>query len=244
MVTEKGIEVIFVTLDDLVEDIDEICRLARKFKDGEVVMCLGSGNEEETNNLKTMTEETKTAQPSEDVAVNAVHAGQKGFSMVEMMIAVTLISIVLLAIGTLSSICASGIALVQRKRASENYAVELSSKLKADQKIMMPEGGAFAVDAATGDPQRATDGAVALNCSALYCDKIISVPSGIEGASATEKIISWDAQLPGDATVKFVRAWTLSDEDAQRNWRRITVAVFPPDSQIPATFSVTGGVIK
>lgn len=174
----------------------------------------------------------------------SAYAGQKGFTMVELMIAVTLISLVLLAVGVLTSLNANGIALVQRKRAAENYAVELSSKLKSAQKLMMPEGGAFAVDAISGEPVRATDATVALNCSDFYCDRIITIPSSNEGTSATEIVYDWGSPLPEGASVKFVRAWTLSDEDAQRNWRRITVAVFPPDSQIPTTYSVTGGVIK
>lgn len=226
---------IFVTLDDLTEDIDEICRLARKF-DGEIVLALGSDYEDKSmRNLNTMTKKPETAPE---------RAGQKGFTMVELMIAVTLISIVLLAVGALTSLSANGMALVLRKRAAENYAVELSSRLKANQKIMMPEGGAFAVDPVTGDPVRATDATVALNCTEMYCDRIITIPSETEGASATEMVYRWNGSLPEGASVKFVRAWTLSDEDARRNWRRITVAIFSPDSQIPTTYSVTGGVIK
>lgn len=237
MMAER-IDMIFVTLDDLIEDIDEICRLARKF-DGQVVLALGSDYEDEsTNYLTTMTEKPITAATESEIA------RQKGFTMVELMIAVTLISIVLLAVGALTSLSTSGIALVQRKRAAENHAVELASRLKADQKIMMPEGGAFAVDPITGDPVRATDATVALNCSDMYCDRILTIPSETEGTSATEMVYSWGGALPEGASVKFVRAWTLSDEDVRRNWRRITVAVFTPDSQIPTTFSVTGGVIK
>lgn len=237
-------EMIVVTLEDLAEDIDEICRLARKF-DGEVVLCLQRGDgQHRSNEENNMTEVFITKPAGEKTGEKPAFAEQQGFTMVELMIAVTLISVVLLAVGALSSLTANGIALVQRKRAAEKYAAEISSRLKADQKTMIPEGGAFPVNAATGDPVRMGDGRVKLTCSEMYCDRIISIPSETEGAGATEQVISWGGQVPEGASVRFIRAWTLSDEDAQRNWRRITVAVFPTDSRVPTSYSVTGGVIK
>lgn len=169
---------------------------------------------------------------------------QEGFGMIELLVAVTLISMTLLAVGALSSLSATGLALVSRKRAAESYAVGVGSRLKAQQRISLPEGGAFQVEAATGLPVRDPGNRVELNCSNQYCDKIVILAPERDGTSPREIEIGWDEPLPEGASLKFTRAWTLSDEDAVRNWRRVTVAIFATDSNIPVTVSVTGGVIK
>lgn len=234
--------VIVITLEDLLSDPDEICRLAKK---EDIVMILNNGKNEVTpNNSLRNNEAALLAVNHSNITSKAKHNSQKGFSMIELLVAVTIISITMLAVGALSSLSATGIALVQRKRAAENKAVELTAKLRAQQKVSLPAGGAFAVNPQTGEPTRNAQGGVTLNCSAAYCDRVVTIPSSMEGKSATEKVIGWDEAMPSEATHKFTRAWNVRDEDATRNWRGITVAIFPADSSIPATFSVTGGVIK
>ena len=168
-----------------------------------------------------------------------------GFSMLELLIAVTIISIVLLAVGALGSIVVNGMALTLRKREAESSATEAVSKIKSQRRENLSVGGAFAVDNQTGKPARNGEAEVALNCSAVYCDRVITIPNPIEGAGPDrQQVIGWDDPLPAGASVRFVRAWTISDEDAARTWRRMSVAVFPGGSLIPITYTVTGGVIR
>lgn len=236
---------IVITLDDLLKDPDEICRLAKK---EDIVMLINRGKTKSHCNcsesfILSGGDLLSTNAANELSAANSKNS-QKGFSMIELLVAVTIISITMLAVGALSSLCANGIALVQRKRAAESKAVELTTKLSAQQKTSLPAGGAFAVNQQTGEPVRNAQSSVTLSCSAAYCDRVITIPSDIEGRSATEKVIGWDDAMPPDANQKFIRAWNVRDEDATRNWRRITVAIFPADSSFPVTFSVIGGVIK
>lgn len=173
-----------------------------------------------------------------------VKRNDKGFSLLELLIAITIISITLLAIGALGSITANGLALTQRKREAESSAVEAINKLKANRRSTLPAGGAFAVDATTGIPTRNDLAEVPLTCSVQYCDRVITLPPAREGDAPQQEILGWEDPIPVNASVKFIRAWTLTDEDAARNWRRITVAVFPNNVMIPTTFSVTGAVIR
>lgn len=164
--------------------------------------------------------------------------------MIEVLIAVTIISIVLLALGGLGSIVTGGMALNQRKRDAENAAVEAVAKVKSGRRTNLPQGGAFAVDINNGKPIRNSSDEVVLNCTSIYCDLVITLPGGEEGLNPPQQIIGYDDPLPLGARVKFVRAWTIADEDSERNWRRLTVAVFPAGSLLPITYSVTGGVIR
>lgn len=167
-----------------------------------------------------------------------------GFSMIEVLIAVTIISIVLLAIGALGSIVVNGMALTQRKREAESSAAAAVSKVKSDRRINLPEGGAFAVNVQSGKPLRNDEAEVSLNCTPAYCDRVITISGTEEGVNPEERVIGYDEPLPDGGRNKFVRAWAVADEDATRNWRRLTVAVFPTGSSIPITYSVTGGVIR
>lgn len=173
-----------------------------------------------------------------------VKDNQNGFTMIELLIAVTLMALVLLTVGAAIAFTSGGFAMVQRKRDAENYVVEVSAKLKAQQRANQVQGGAFAVEAASGLPVRNADGEVALNCSADFCDRVIVFPSDTVGTSPRQAVIGWNEPLPDGSTVKFIRAWTITDEDALRSWRRISIALFVPDSNTPTTFSVTGAVIK
>lgn len=173
-----------------------------------------------------------------------IRKNDSGFSLLELLIAISIISITLLAIGALGSITANGLALTQRKRDAESTAVEAINKLKANRRSTLPAGGAFAVDATSGVPTRNEQAEVILACSVQYCDRIITLPPAREGDAPRQEVLGWEDPIPDSATVKFIRAWTLTDEDAARNWRRITVAVFPNNVLIPTTFSVTGAVIR
>lgn len=167
---------------------------------------------------------------------------RNGFSLVEVMIASTIIMMVILGIGMLTQLMATGAALKERRRAAENQASALLSKLKAQQGTFLQDGGAFTVDE-TGQAVRNSEDKIPYTCTASFCDKVYVIPTN-DGTTPEETVTGWNDTLPQNAELKFIRAWSVSDEDTSRNWKRITIAVFPENSLYPITTSVTGGVIK
>src|SRR5687767_12222745 len=126
---------IVISLQDLVDDFEGVCRLARKSDEGEIVMYLSENLDtpDESDNSGHFVEEsvnslTASLNEKDEKILAASSSRQRGFSMIELLIAVTIISITLLAVGALTSVSVNGIGLVLRKRAAENYAVALTSK--------------------------------------------------------------------------------------------------------------------
>ena len=169
---------------------------------------------------------------------------QAGFALLDVLIAVTLLSLVIIAVTALTVIASNGLARASRKKEAQNYVVELSNQLRTRERQIMNEGGAFAVDPNNGMPVRDDNGEINLRCGANFCDRVIMLPATRDGETPRRKTIGWNDELPANSTALFVRAWTISDEDRVRGWRRVTIAVLPANSNIPLTASVTGGVVK
>lgn len=224
---------IFIGIEDLIENLDGVLEMAKR--EETVLVCTDLQSEVDLNVYRLP--EPHSAARRQDFA------NQLGFTFIELIIAVTLISLALLFVGTVTSLSASALRVVQLRKAAEPKALEVVSKLKAQKKQTLPAGGAFRIDGEKGNPYRNLSGGVDLRCNSTYCDRIYQIRQQ-ENSDPTEIAIGWDDPVPENATLKFIRAWTVTDEDETRNWRRITIAVFPAESNVPLAHIVTGGVIR
>ena len=231
---------IYLTLQDLIDDIDEVIDLVKSNKDEDFIMLINNDNKREI--IKPPFSDQKAVVKFPSFAGDKI--GERGFSMVELIIASTIITLVMLVVGTLNLLVTNSLLVVQNKRMAENYTKQLISSLKAGQKADFPAGGAFQTNSVSGMPARNSSGEVDLSCTKNFCDKIYIADSSAPGTQATEKVVSWDESSPAGYTWKFTRAWRISDEDEARNWRKITIAVFSAESKVPLTQTVSGGVMK
>lgn len=244
---------VFLTLQDLIDDFEGTISMIRNNVEDEFIM-LFDDDEETPQVLKPIepignTENLQSTGNLQKLKLTAPtcvdrRRGERGFSMIELLIASTIITLVMLTVGTLNLLMTNSLLLVQNKQAAEKHASQLTSNLKVQQKNDLSAGGAFQTNAITGLPVRDANGGISLNCSQNYCDRIYVAPAAENGTQSPERIYKWNEKAPAGSILKFTRAWTISDEDASRNWRRISIAVFSGNSNFPLTQTVSGGVVK
>ena len=156
---------------------------------------------------------------------------QRGFSLIETMVGLVIFSIVLLVAGQFLRVYVTPIVQGEREGIAKKQAESLLNDLSAKRKADLAQGGSFAVDAA-GAPVRDADGAVTLNCTNTYCDKIVAVPQAT-GTALDFVRYDWNAAVPANGEPVYTRAWAVATLDDARNRRGLTVAIFPSGSNAP-----------
>lgn len=166
--------------------------------------------------------------------------GEAGIGLVESMIGLLVFTILMLVAGQLMRVHVETLLMGERQRKAGKQAEAGLNNLVSKKRSELADGGAFAVDQ-SGTPIRNSDNAVALNCSAAYCDQIIAVPQA-SGTGTDLVTIGWGASLPTGSQAIYTRAWVMQTLDGAKGLRRVTIAVFPSGNGEPLSVLQTEAV--
>ncbi len=166
--------------------------------------------------------------------------GEAGIGLVESMIGLLVFTILMLVAGQLMRVHVETLLMGERQRKAGKQAEAGLNNLVSKKRSELADGGAFAVDQ-SGTPIRNSDNAVALNCSAAYCDQIIAVPQA-SGTGTDLVTIGWGASLPTRSQAIYTRAWVMQTLDGAKGLRRVTIAVFPSGNGEPLSVLQTEAV--
>jgi type II secretory pathway pseudopilin PulG len=162
---------------------------------------------------------------------------ERGFSLVESVIGLLVLTIVLVVGFRLFSVQVEHIALAQRARRADVKANELMNTLAAFNLSALPDGNPFN-DKGPSDNINPGE-AVSLNSNACLaqanCDQISRSPQAT-GTASTYTTVGWNQPKPSNGTIIYYRAWRVTTLDAAKGLRRITLVILPaePDKN-PAT---------
>jgi type II secretory pathway pseudopilin PulG len=157
--------------------------------------------------------------------------GESGHFLVEAAIGLVIFTIALLSAMQFLRWNMDPLLMQERQDKAAKQAESVLNELAARKNSNLPAGGSFAVGA-QGDPTRNADNSVTLNCSTAYCDQIVAAPQAA-GTAYDFTRADWGAAAPAGGMQIYVRAWRVETLDDARNYRRITVAVFPTGSGEP-----------
>ena len=157
--------------------------------------------------------------------------GESGAVLIEAVIGLVIFTIVLLSAAQFLRWNVEPLLMKERQDKAAKQAESILNELAARKNSNLPAGGSFAVGA-QGDPTRNADNSVTLDCSTAYCDQIVAAPQAA-GTAYDFTRADWGAAAPANGMQIYVRAWRVETLDAARNYRRITVAVFPAGSGEP-----------
>jgi Tfp pilus assembly protein PilV len=162
---------------------------------------------------------------------------EAGVGLVESLIGILVLTIAMLAAGQLFRVHIESLVLAERQRKAGAQAESILSDLAARTRSSLIDGGAFSTDS-TGAPARNTNNvnnannSITLACNTTYCDQVLATPEN-QGKGLTLTRVVYGAPAPEGSTLAYTRAWNIATLDSAKGLRRITVAVFSSDNNVP-----------
>lgn len=155
---------------------------------------------------------------------NNIKCDQSGFSLIEVVIAIFVATLIGIAAVSLLKVRAGGIEDTETVQRAENSTEEALSALTATA-ADLAVGGSFSVD---------RSGKVDLgNCTAQTCDLVLSTDAIEDQRTSPAKGVPYgQAGIRGKEPPLFVRRWRVDDIDGNYQLRKITVAVFKDEKSI------------
>jgi Tfp pilus assembly protein PilV len=168
-------------------------------------------------------------------------AGEKGFSLVEALIGLIVLTIVVLTCAQLFRVHVEHLALADRSRRADVQANASMNTLASFNFSALPDSNPFT---GKGPNDPIADGEqVSLNSAACLaqanCEQIIRWPQ--TSSTASDYVtISWNQPRPtgppnAQPVVVYYRAWRVTTLDAAKGLRRITLVILPAEPNKAAT---------